>query len=495
MARTNPKTPAARSRVYDTARLAGGAGTRAAKQSPEATLRRLTLACLLWEDNAYCDGESVVEAIKAYVPIVPADVVKNIAIEARKDQKLRHVPLLLAREMCRHATHRPHVRETLREVIARPDELAEFLALYWKTNDGKKAIAKQAKLGLSDAFAKFNEYRLAKWDRQDRAVKLRDVLFQCHAKPRRMQPGKYTKVERAAGTQVELSEQEQLFARLVGGNMATPDTWEVAVSAAGSDAAAKTAAWTRLVEEGKLGAFAFLKNLRNMQAANVSLRTIADGMSKLSPDILLPIDFLKAQKYAPDLTRELEDLMYRCLAAWPKLPGWTIFIVDVSGSMARPLSSKSEYRRMDAAAALAVLAAEMCEHVIFYATAGNDGARKHATKRIAPERGFALSDTIVRQAALLGGGGIFTRQCLEYAARDAENVGQPDRIIVFSDSQDMDIEKAKPPQPFGKYNYIADVSSEQRGVNYQGVWTAEITGWSEHLLKYIHAMEPQPAVQ
>lgn len=45
------------------------------------------------------------------------------------------------------------------------------------------------------------------------------------------------------------------------------------------------------------------------------------------------------------------------------------------------------------------------------------------------------------------------------------------------------------PEPFGTYNYICDVSANTRGVNYRGRWTAEISGWSEHFLTYIAALE------
>ena len=47
----------------------------------------------------------------------------------------------------------------------------------------------------------------------------------------------------------------------------------------------------------------------------------------------------------------------------------------------------------------------------------------------------------------------------------------------------------KKPQPFGKKNYIVDVSANKRGINYQGVWTAEISGFSEHFISYIAAYE------
>lgn len=45
------------------------------------------------------------------------------------------------------------------------------------------------------------------------------------------------------------------------------------------------------------------------------------------------------------------------------------------------------------------------------------------------------------------------------------------------------------PSPFGRHNYIVDLSSHSHGVNYRGAWTAEVTGWSEHFLRFIAAAE------
>jgi len=70
--------------------------------------------------------------------------------------KLRHAPLLIVREMARHATHRRLVAETLERVIQRADELAEFVAIYWK--DGRVPLPAQVKKGLAAAFPKFDEY-------------------------------------------------------------------------------------------------------------------------------------------------------------------------------------------------------------------------------------------------------------------------------------------------------------------------------------------------
>lgn len=441
-------------------RLAGGFGALAAKQDAEAHLRRCVMTCLLWEDNAYIDGVSVAADIASLVPQVKAETVAQMAIDARFEQKLRHVPLLICREMARYDSHKHLVAQTLARVIHRPDELTEFVSLYWK--GGKESLSAQVKKGLAAAFGKFNEYQLAKYNRK-KEVSLKDVLKLCHAKPKDV-------------------DQEQLWKRLLVGELATPDTWEVGLSAAKTEAEKKSV-WERLIQEKKLGAFAFLKNLRNMIAVGVTPKIIRDGLSAANKEMMLPIDFLKAEKYAPDFSRELEAAMLECTAQWPKLPGKTIMVVDVSGSMNQRLSSRSEFTRMDAAAAMAVLTGEICESVTIYATAGGDVCGIHQTAKVRPYRGFALSKEILTKARKLGGGGIFTRQCLEYIRE--QETETPDRILVFSDSQDCDPEPAALPKPFGKRNYIVDVSSHKNGVNYKGVWTAEISGWSEKFLSFV----------
>lgn len=109
--------------------------TPAVAVSPELALRRSVLACMLWEDEFYEDGVAIAGRIRELVPKVDAAKVAALAVEARTAMKLRHAPLLLVREMARHATHRALVAETMTRVIQRSDELAEFVAIYWK--DGR----------------------------------------------------------------------------------------------------------------------------------------------------------------------------------------------------------------------------------------------------------------------------------------------------------------------------------------------------------------------
>src|SRR5246127_4367446 len=156
-------------------------GAPAAAITPEQALRRSVLACMLWENEFYESGVTIADRIRDLVPQVEPARVAALAVEARTAMKLRHAPLLLVREMARHATHRGLVAETMSRVIQRADELAEFVAIYWK--DGRAPLSGQVKKGLAAAFSKFDEYQFAKYER-GRPIKLRDVLFLCHAKPR-----------------------------------------------------------------------------------------------------------------------------------------------------------------------------------------------------------------------------------------------------------------------------------------------------------------------
>lgn len=448
---------------FEDTQLAGGYGALAASQSNVALLRRAVLANLLWEDIAYMDGASVAGEIKRLIPLCPAEDVYNIALEARLMQKLRHTPLFIAAEMCKYSEHKLFVKDLLPRIITRADMLTDFLAIYW--GDKKHPLCNQAKKGLALAFHNFNEYKLAKYDR-DAAIKLRDVMFLVHAKPRNQY-------------------EQELFNKVANRTLTPPETWEVMLSR-GDD---KKATWTKLITEGKIGGLAMLRNIANMKKANVDRKTIQEGLKTLRSSMLLPLDFWKAARMNSEFERDIEDAMIEAYKNLPKLPGKTLFIVDVSGSMGYLTSGNSQFNRMDQACAMAILAANQCEDYELVATAGDDYRRLNASEWIEyPKRGFALAPQIMETRYRIGGGGIFTRQCLEWC-KDKFKGKKFDRIIIFSDSQDCDYPEKRGLKPFGTYNYIVDVSAHTRGVDYKGVWTAEVSGWSEYFLTYIAALE------
>jgi Mg-chelatase subunit ChlD len=419
-------------------------GAPAKHISVEQQLRRSVLACMLWEDQFYEDGVAIAGRIRELVAKVAPEKVAALAVEARAQMKLRHAPLLLVREMARLATHRHLVAETLMQVIQRADELSEFVALYW--SEGKQPLSAQVKKGLAAAFTRFDEYALAKYNRAA-PVKLRDVLFLCHAKP----------VDAA---------QAELWKRLVEGELATPDTWEVALSS-GAD---KREAWERLLSENKLGALALLRNLRNMAEAKVSEQAIRDGLARMKTERVLPFRFIAAARYAPQWEAELEQAMFRSLEAQTKLPGKTVLLVDVSGSMDAPLSRRSDMRRNDAAYGLAILLREIAEQVSVYTFSDQ-------LARVPSRQGFALRDALnasqPHNATYLG----------KALAAIHENDAKYDRLIVITDEQSHDAV----PNPKAR-GWMLNVASYQNGVGY-GAWM-HVDGWSDSVIEYIRAAEP-----
>jgi hypothetical protein len=402
------------------------------------------MSCLLWEGEFYEDGMSIAERISGLVPAVDPAKVADIAIAARTESKLRHVPLLIVREMARLPRHRALVAATLPKIIQRADELSEFLALYLK--EKRQPLSAQVKRGLAAAFGKFNEYELAKYNR-DGAVKLRDVLFLCHAKPKD-------------------TEQDALWKRLIDGKLETPDTWEVALSA--KDGESKKNKWERLLRESKLGALAMLRNLRNMTEENVDEKLIKDGLSNLKPGRTLPFRFIAAARYAPQFEPQLEAAMFKEIEGAEKIGGKTLLLVDVSGSMDSAISEKSEMTRMDAACGLAVLARELCEDVIIVTFSSR-------AVLVPARRGFALRDAITQSqdhgSTQLGA-----------ALEAARSKFSADRTIVITDEQSHDAVRG----PIGT-GYLINVASAQNGVGY-GAWN-HIDGWSESVLKYIQEVE------
>jgi hypothetical protein len=417
-------------------------GASARNVSPELQLRRSVLACLLWESQFYEDGVEIAGRIAELVPKVAAEKVAVLAVEARGKMKLRHAPLLLVREMARHASHRVLVADTLAAVIQRADELSEFVAIYWK--DGRVPLSAQVKKGLAAAFPKFDEYALAKYDRGG-PIKLRDVLFLAHAKPRD-------------------ETQAEVWKRMIAGELSAADTWEVALSSGAN----KREAWERLLREEKLGALALLRNLRNIREANVDESLVLSALNSMSTGRVLPFRFLASARHAPQWEEALEQSMLKCVADAQKLAGKTIVLVDVSGSMTAPLSQRSEMQRTDAAYGLAVLLREIGEKVSVFSFS-------EKLAEVPARRGFALRDAI--DASQPHGG-----TQVGCAVDELNRKHGYDRLIVITDEQAHDTM----PAPRGR-GYVINVASYKNGVGY-GKWT-HIDGWSESVVEYIRTLE------
>jgi 60 kDa SS-A/Ro ribonucleoprotein len=425
-------------------------GAVAQKVDAKRELRRTVLTCLLWEDTFYEKGNDIAKRIADLVARNKPEVVAELAREARDKMQLRHAPLFLVRELARRKGTGPLVAETLERVIQRADELGEFVALYWK--EKKQPLSAGVKRGLAKAFTKFDAYQLAKYDREA-AVKLRDVLFLCHAKPKD-------------------EAQAALWKKLVENTLESPDTWEVALSA-GKD---KREIFERLLREGKLGGMAVLRNLRLMLASGVDPKLIRERLEK-GVARALPFRFVTAARHAPKIEEALEKAMLKGVAGFEKLAGSTGLVVDVSGSMNYKLSKKGETTRMDAAAGLAILLREKAEE--FSIATFSDKCVE-----LPPRRGFALRDAIVGSQAHSG---TYLKRALSELCEKRE-WRELERVIVITDEQSHDgILRGWAPR-----SYVVNVAPYKYGISYGNGWT-HVDGWSERIVDYIAAVEAEAA--
>lgn len=445
-------------------------GAKAARIGAQDQLLRSVMSCLLWEDEFYEDGVEIAKRIAELAEKVQPQDLAAIAIRARTQFKLRHVPLLLLVKLAKTGSGTRILRDTIPHVIRRADELAEFVALYWKFNPGKD-ISAQMKKGLRDAFANFGDFALAKYDR-DGPVKLRDVAFLAHVKPKDREQG-VTFAKLVNKTFYPASTKSSGFKvkgkyRLKGEpKLETPDTWETNLSA-GKD---KKATFERLLRDEKLGYLALLRNLRNMDEAGVDRKLIVEALrARKGAQWVLPFRYVAAARVMPSFVRPIDYALLQAIDEMPVMPGLTAALVDVSDSMNAKLSAKSDMTRMDAGAALAAMFPGDVRVFTF----------SHRLVEVPAHRGMAGVEAI-KGSQPHGGTQLIA------AVREVNSRVDYDRIIVISDEQaHADRMSNRLPAPKGE-GYMINVASAKNGIGY-GPWT-HVDGFSEAVFAYIRETE------
>ncbi|MCE7995553.1 MAG: TROVE domain-containing protein [Roseivirga sp.] len=304
---------------------------------------------------------------------VEPSFVARLAVYCREQMYLRSVPLVLITELSKSHNGDGLVGQTTQRVIQRADEITELLAYYQLSNlrTGDKQLnklSKQVQKGLAQAFNKFDEYQFAKYNRKT-TVTFKDALFLTHPKA----------VSEA---------QQQVFDRIVNDALETPYTWEVELSAIGQeeykDASDKARAikrkWEELIDSGKLGYMALLRNLRNILQAKVSSDAIRKVGEHLADPVAvrrskqLPFRFLAAYKeleplklnYVSWLMDSLEEAIN---ISAENISGFDLntkllIAADVSGSMYQAVSARSKIRCYDIGLVLSMLLASKSKNVV-----------------------------------------------------------------------------------------------------------------------------------
>lgn len=131
----------------------------------------------------FCNQKDIQDIINVGC-LCPRLFVKELALELKFKHGMRRVPLVLL--LCL-LPNRPdpkdkiNISDSIYEIINMPGELVEILGLYWryKILPNSRAFLK----GLAKSFERFSEEEFKNYADQG-VVKLRDVMFLSHPKPR-----------------------------------------------------------------------------------------------------------------------------------------------------------------------------------------------------------------------------------------------------------------------------------------------------------------------
>lgn len=263
------------------------------------------------------------------------EFVANCAFFARNEIGLRSISQLIAGWLNDKSFEGK--RAFYRNFLHRPDDMGEvFSAVDFLGGKRSHALVN----GTRDYLSNLNEYQLAKYKMLSRKYNLYDIINITHAN--------------SVGID-----------KLKKNELASADTWEVAISTATSNED-RSQEWIRLVKEEKLGYMALLRNLNNILSAEgvdmdfvrhylcPQLRNeIAIRKSKVFPYRIYTA--YKNLKIVPiPIELALNEAFQIATNNMPQLTGKNGILLDVSGSMDDPISYNSNITIKEVGACFAV---------------------------------------------------------------------------------------------------------------------------------------------
>ena len=120
--------------------------------------------------------EDMTQTIKRVIVDEP-QFVYNLAVFARRVFNMRSVSHVLTAYLAHEASGKPYVRRTIEGITFRGDDLTEVMAFYLSTFG--KPIPNSLRRAIADELVTFDEYTLAKYKGDNKAVKMRDLICLC----------------------------------------------------------------------------------------------------------------------------------------------------------------------------------------------------------------------------------------------------------------------------------------------------------------------------
>jgi len=307
------------------------AGGEAYKESAELELVSTLLTSFV-NDQYYKKAEDTINNVDQLIDqIADKTFVAKAAIYARNEFGMRSISHLVAASIANKVRGEEWTKRFFNRVVRRVDDITEILSVYMSkytgTKNGKqRPIPNSLKKGLATAFGKFDEYQLAKYQAKDKEVSLVDAVNLLHPVPN--------------------ERNRQALQKLVKDELRCTETWNSKLSEAGKaddKEAAKKQAWREFINKGeKIEYFALLRNLRNIHdqapAELTGALNLLVNENLIKKSLVLPFRFQTAYDELSDL--RCRNMMIALSKAAeismnnvPKLPGRTLIVVDISGSM------------------------------------------------------------------------------------------------------------------------------------------------------------------
>lgn len=473
----------------------------------------LAVTNMVGESTFYESGkardERFVELIHKVTAKDPAWVASFVPY-LRDTLNMRTASIVMAAEYVKAGG--PNGRKVIASALLRAEEPSVLLG-YWMQFYGKR-FPQPVKRGIADAVQRlYDERSVIKWDSDTLTPRFGDVIELTHAKGQtpwqhnlfkfaldkrhnredleRNLEGLETIRNYRALMALPVEERRPLidaaaesgdFSKFKGAGL----TWENLSGWLQGPMDAK--AWEAIIPE--MGYMALLRNLRNFDDAKISAEARTAVIAKLTdPEEVkksrqLPLRFLSAYKNVEGAhwTEPLETAVDLTLANIPALPGKTLVMVDVSGSMDSAFSSGGGDRRRASGTAKYPLrweAAALFGAALAVRAEKADLVAFESDSRVVDFRhGGSILKTVERFSRF-SHGGTNTWQAFNKHFKDH------DRTVIVTDEQ----AHYGVPKETGKALYIFNVAGYKEGMTASGGKTYTFGGLTDHGFAAIQQLE------
>jgi hypothetical protein len=444
-------------------------GARAYAKDAHTELFTLAVTSMTGEDTFYESAAERDSRLRHLVRQLAADdpaFIQKLVPWLRNTANMRSAPIVIAAEYA--LASGPDRRRVVASAMVRADEPAEFIGYYMKVT-GRKTLPAGIQRGVADAVQRiYNEWNALKYDSGYHDLRMGDVVELTHPKSSDEEQGalyewlldkrhnptnvrtnlaKLPVIQARANIEaIEPAQRREVLRGVADlSPLAASDavlvakqafaiagtTWEYLSGwlPGGMDAEA----WEFVLPH--MGYMAILRNLRNFDEAGISdearayIKEVLEKAENVASSRQFPYRFWSAWNATQSVEwgPSLEKALKLSCQNIPEFDGTTVAFVDVSGSMHRTVSEKSQVRNCDVAALFGAALFEKNSKTTRVVLFGTD------SQEVTPgQRGSILRHMeIFRENKNLGHG-------TNLAQAVSQHYADEDRVVMFSDMQAHD---------------------------------------------------------